>query len=386
MTRVSMCTMAGLLVACTADMTEMDDATVASAMTLDDHTDTYIGALVNADYHELTVGARHACAIDACGAVHCWGLNHVGQASAPSGDFMRVAAGELHTCALRTDGSVHCWGDNALGQRNAPAGSFVDIQAGANHTCALDASGNSQCWGATNGSPPHSAAGTTNLVVGGSGSTCAQHFGTGPERILSCWGGGLLAPSTSRFQSVSARQTSLGRYHGCTVTGRANCAPNGRDGCTGQLLCWGDNRRHQTDGLGMPGVPEGQAIGTLDEEDPAGTRSFPASGSGLYGWRQVAAGYRHTCGINDAWKNRYGTPSNVLCFGLDFHGNRPPETTPPAIDFQHVAAGSSVTCGIDRNNEVHCWGFDGGTGILSPNLPTECLQGGNVMTPTATFP
>ena len=55
------------------------------------------------------------------GAIHCWGSNSHGQATAPSGTYTAVSAGHEHTCALTSAGTVVCCGDNTYGQAPASA-------------------------------------------------------------------------------------------------------------------------------------------------------------------------------------------------------------------------------------------------------------------------
>src|SRR5262245_33560555 len=69
---------------------------------------------------QLSAGAFHTCMINTCGTIQCWGRNHFGQASAPTGLFTQIAAGAYHSCGLRSNGTVVCWGDNQSGQRNVP--------------------------------------------------------------------------------------------------------------------------------------------------------------------------------------------------------------------------------------------------------------------------
>ena len=44
----------------------------------------------------------------------CWGTNHYGQATAPSGTFTAVSADLAYSCGVRTGGSVVCWGERAV--------------------------------------------------------------------------------------------------------------------------------------------------------------------------------------------------------------------------------------------------------------------------------
>jgi alpha-tubulin suppressor-like RCC1 family protein len=135
---------------------------------------------------ELTLGASHACALDADGTVWCWGENAQGQlgvegverASTPvvvpgASPAVAISAGATFTCAVRADGTVLCWGDDGFGQlgdgdaggtttcvrsgeltscRAAPAPvvgitNAVTIAAGSAHACALADDGAVHCWG-----------------------------------------------------------------------------------------------------------------------------------------------------------------------------------------------------------------------------------------------
>ena len=80
----------------------------------------------------LAAGEDHTCAIDADGAVWCWGTGNSGQLG--TGQTVNrwqpfitdslgvgrtaidITAGGDHTCAVLDDGTVSCWGANAYGQ------------------------------------------------------------------------------------------------------------------------------------------------------------------------------------------------------------------------------------------------------------------------------
>ena len=77
----------------------------------------------------LSVGWKHACAMDAAGAVSCFGSNTKGQlgnasmapvttAVAASGitGAIGLAVGGNTSCAVFADGSFSCWGDDTRGQ------------------------------------------------------------------------------------------------------------------------------------------------------------------------------------------------------------------------------------------------------------------------------
>ncbi len=80
-------------------------------------------------YSEIAAGASHTCALDAGGALFCWGENKAGQlgdggksnrerpvAVTGGRTFASVSAGEDHTCGMTSGGEAVCWGRNDKGQ------------------------------------------------------------------------------------------------------------------------------------------------------------------------------------------------------------------------------------------------------------------------------
>lgn len=122
---------------------------------------------------DIDVGSRHACAVQASGAVRCWGANVAGALGdgttagrttpvAVSGiaTAVQVSVGTDFSCARLGDGSVRCWGWNNAGQLGdgtatnrltpvAVAGlnDAVDISAGTNHVVARRTGGGVAAWG-----------------------------------------------------------------------------------------------------------------------------------------------------------------------------------------------------------------------------------------------
>ena len=81
------------------------------------------------NFHGVTMGPKHGCAIDEQNHAFCWGNNDMGQLGdgtlnpstvpvAVSGGltFTAIAAGYQHTCAIGTDNGLYCWGANYFGQ------------------------------------------------------------------------------------------------------------------------------------------------------------------------------------------------------------------------------------------------------------------------------
>ncbi len=125
----------------------------------------------------------YSCAVDADGALSCWGANCFNQlgvdslteqcgtppmpcSTRPSAvrattTFQTVGAAFSHSCALTTAGAVLCWGDNNVGQLgngtsgdqsvtpSAVAGTqtYRALSVGREFTCAITAQGAPQCWG-----------------------------------------------------------------------------------------------------------------------------------------------------------------------------------------------------------------------------------------------
>jgi len=71
-------------------------------------------------YARLTAGSYGACALDAAGALVCWG-GHAADDDRPSDPtFIDVSSSGYHTCAVRSDGVILCWGDNYYGESDPP--------------------------------------------------------------------------------------------------------------------------------------------------------------------------------------------------------------------------------------------------------------------------
>jgi len=121
---------------------------------------------------KVAAGSRHACAINSADQVQCWGSNSAGQLGTGRGSYglvtvlqngaplqaTNLTAGDDHTCALQASGAVVCWG-NSLGTGTtsnpflpsiAVAAGADAVAAGANHTCSRYRDGTTyrmKCWG-----------------------------------------------------------------------------------------------------------------------------------------------------------------------------------------------------------------------------------------------
>lgn len=185
------------------------------------------------------IGERHTCALDAEGAVYCWGANDSGQLGTGTFSEQRsvaeptiesgasmIAAGEAHSCAL-VGRTMRCWGLNAEAQVDPAFGPAAfpralspvmdgvprptRIAVGRAHSCGLD----------------DSAPGPTNVCCFGK-NDAGQLGGAGNEADVP-----LLAPYT-------AVAVGAGAEHTCVLTGE------------GGIQCWGSNEYGQL-GNGVAG-------------------------------------------------------------------------------------------------------------------------------------
>lgn len=291
----------------------------------------------------IDAGSESACGIDLVGSIYCWGSSRVGQvgngrigvlfstpqlATVRNERFSTVSVGGRHACALNLAGLAFCWGDDAKGQLGdnrqeisstpipvvgmtgleTDALRYSAISAGSTHTCAIEQStGRAYCWG-------DGAAGQL-----GNGATDAWDT---PRAVSS---------------SLAFSRIASGTNHTCAVT------------TAGALYCWGDNSAGQLSGTGSQLVPALVGAGYSDvtvgeqftcalttggeircfgsnshgqlgrgEGNPGGTANNVAGVVGGQTWRSVSAGRRSVCGIDTAgdaycWgSNSYGALGNSL--------------------------------------------------------------------------
>jgi alpha-tubulin suppressor-like RCC1 family protein len=303
-------------------------------------------------YAQIAAGFIHTCALASDGSATCWGGNDYDQlgtttangaecggrrcSSTPtpvSGNlrFVALSAGWVANCGITLDGQTWCWGggaydgrgylgDGELRRSTVPVhvradSQFVSVTLGDGHSCALTRSGTPYCWG------------QNDLGQLGDGTHTDR-----PTPVP------LATP-------VKFKQLSAGAYHVCGVTS------------DGDVMCWGDNRWGQ---LGARDV----AYNALDAASPV---PLPVRIEGAVKFRQVAAGWEHTCAIDVAGTAYcWGRNEDARQLGdgsVDTHRGTP---APVATDtrFTSLVAGPLATCGRAMSGETYCWGgnYYGGLG------------------------
>ncbi|MGE0791030.1 MAG: RCC1 domain-containing protein [Sandaracinaceae bacterium] len=295
------------------------------------------------EFVDVAAAARATCAIEADGALRCWGANDLGilgtgePTSARYVDPQRVGsdlwidveAGHLHMCAIRADRRLFCWGSGASARLGSPGQNastprevsgdrrWRSVSAGAEHTCAITVDGELYCWG--------------NALNGRLGVSGASGLAMAPMLV-----------EGSGWTHVSA-----GVAHTCAIRG-------------GNLYCWGQRGSEARLGDGIVDV---------DQETPLLIDDGNV-------WSRVEAGQFHTCGL---------IQQRVLCWGNpgdNGHGTGMAVTTPAsvagvsadvlAIGWRNtcVAVGAAGTLG-----NLSCWGrmedtsIPLGTGATQSDVP-----------------
>jgi alpha-tubulin suppressor-like RCC1 family protein len=227
--------------------------------------------------------------------------------------FYQVSTGGYHTCGVTTDNRAYCWGWAVFGQLGngtttqrlrpaAVAGTlrFHQVSAGTDHTCGVTPAYRAYCWGInTNGELGDGT--TTNRLT--------------PVPVA---GGHLF------------RRVDAGVSHTCGVS-----YPDNRG------YCWGYNNEGE---LGD---------GTFTK------RLTPVAVTGGRQFRQVEAGYDHTCGVT--------TSDEAFCWGWNNYGQlgdsssasfrKTPSRVAGMHRFRQLDAGLDFTCAVTTSDRAFCWGY-----------------------------
>ncbi|MGN6152688.1 MAG: hypothetical protein ACTHOH_11885 [Lysobacteraceae bacterium] len=257
----------------------------------------------------IGVAGRHACAVTADERIVCWGSDGVAQAAVPGGPHRRVVTATGYACALSTAGTVSCWGDDPR-LTSAPLGlGFTRLFAGERVACAASDGQPLTCWGdVRDWLRVQWTTDYDDVVIG--------------DRFL-CW---LYLRDVLCIADPAVGPPALpnGFFTAFAASGDTLCAIDD----TAQLVC----------------------VGGHTVQDTLSTRR---AGRGA-----LAAGAAHTCNLDDA-----GRPD---CWGRDDRA----QTTPPPTEALGIDANGDHACALDATRFLQCWG----DGQRDANLPPPGLQ------------
>jgi alpha-tubulin suppressor-like RCC1 family protein len=353
----------------------------------------------------IAAGWAHTCAIRSGGVVRCWGGNGAGQLGDGTTSLSvrrvtalglpaayAVAASARQTCAA-TVGGVYCWGEN-YGRTPVPVAGIppvVDLAVG----YAVVSDGSVFDWGP--GIPAARVEGVVNarqLVVGfGSASGSARCALTGGG-TLRCWHYPAMDDAPEEFRGV---------FDWPGITGATAAAARGLpyveeaaaykvDLCVadakGEVTCWHGACSNYDDCTtpAPPTDPAPWAQGTrrlIADRALCALRAdgrvvcwgqFANGEGGLgsaYGDRApvhgvhdavaVAAGWAHACA--------YHRGGEVSCWGWNYSGQLGSKAALPGSDVPlrvpldgivSFAPGDSLSCALDAQAHIFCWGAHGG--------------------------
>ena len=312
------------------------------------------------------------------GTLHCWGETTHNRQDEPSGSYTHVAVAAEHVCAIKSDQSVACWGrahffdregdgnpDDIHGQGNhttttPPSGShqYTDISAGEGHTCALRTDKKAICWGyhADDRQAIPGSAGSADgfgvhnyidIATGGL-PNCAIRESDGS---LACWNNekSQYLPGPSVRAMTGFKSLGSGAYHMCGI--------NRSDG----LTCWGAGTvipfpaqfappppsRPEAETAPIPHLTYcdvwsdvALCVGPGNTETPL---PFTVTVT------QIVNGAFHKCALT--------VGGGIKCWGDDSRGQI--SELPKEPIYTQLGAGWWFTCGLDREEAIHCGGYNG---------------------------
>jgi alpha-tubulin suppressor-like RCC1 family protein len=303
--------------------------------------------------HALALTSAGGCALDAQGAIKCWG-GWGGEWVVPAGNFAALASDSEYTvCGIRDDSVVHCFnepaGGSPVGTPPPPTEGAAAVAIGGRHIYTLDESGKIGVLKPLpgNGAPPPPEEERFSAITAGIGFTCGLRRAEGS---ILCWGW----PGTGPECGVKTESAMVGQLEappGTFVdlsTGGfwTSCAVR----TSGELACWG---------MGKP--PETPNQYACDPTDYL--QAVPPSGK----FNRVAVGWSHACAVaQDGHIECWGAGTGDTCMSGTIECR---QSRPPAGTFDQVAASSVHTCAMTADRKITCWGYagpDGGDGRLVP--------------------
>ncbi len=371
----------------------------------------------------LEASIHHACAVDADGALICWGENAYGSCGQGSSEgfqppervpttlkFTSVAPGNVFTCGLTVEGEAYCWGWNYWGQlgdgtrtdsedpvRVSGGHTFVSLIASSRHACGVTSNGIAYCWGAHDFfqlGPTRSLdscdgwlCSTTPVRVGEFESLTADHLftcGLKSDGTAYCWGAdfpiGNLGSDPTMLEACALGHL-CSRYP-LPVSGghrfvQLSASPGHACGLTsdGAAYCWGANTRGE---LGVGFTSEDRNSTPLAVVGGHTYVSIAAGGTG------IVVGPRHTCALAEdgrtfCWgansDGQLGTGGSLIMMDVP----EPTEVT-GSHHFEALTSGEVVSCAATSEGDLYCWGSNA-LGVLGHDPSTQGASSSPLLVP-----
>lgn len=228
------------------------------------------------------------------------------------GKWKYIASGDQHTCVASTN-EIKCWGNNEYGILDIPRkfnGITQLVSTWSSAVCAKDNQG-WECWGACKFGicdipKEHKK---SEKISSGAAHVCSLHNGN-----VVCWG-------SNKYERTSV-PVGLKNVIDVAVSDRYSCAVTWK----GAVKCWGSNKDNQ--------ILAAEALENV---------------SSIY------LGSRHACAFDQVKKL---SCSQVVKEKIGEFPNFGQSLVPENIEFKYVATGRLHTCGVNKNNEIKCWGED----------------------------
>jgi alpha-tubulin suppressor-like RCC1 family protein len=353
-------------------------------------TPTKVGTATN--WKQLSLHYATACAIDATGALFCFGANYNGQAGVDSAtmavtaptrlgtdsDWAQVSTGGT-TCAIKTNGTLWCWGIVGTMASPTPAQQGTDtdwaqVSVADSYACARKKNGAAWCWGYnTNGQLGNgsqmkaptlgqvSGGGTFITLAAGANTVCGIAQASDGTLSRSCWGDnsdGQLGDGTGG-ELLEVRQIGSDKWDSVAAGGYVSCAIKSTEH---GLYCWGNEP--------LSGLPTQTPLRIGTDGDwtevsvsDVGTVCGVRGGNAVYCWGQNENG---ECGVVST-TNPVTAPTQVTVSGKTFAS-------------VHTIA--ETTCALDTASELYCWGSNrlsslgsGSTTPMATSTPTLVAGG-----------
>lgn len=308
--------------------------------------------------HALVVTPAGGCALDAKGAIQCWGGKFLA-GTAPPGKFLALASFDTVVCAIREDRMLLCFvepSDNSPGLPNGPIQGVSAVAVGGSEVLWLDESGKVNLgldhsnfpWA---GPPPQDE--RFSLVTSG------YRFGCGlrkSDSAIFCWDAMIdrapTDPACTTGDEVGQRDAPSGAFSDISTYMWTSCGVR----ATGELACWGAGK-----GLNPANpYPCDFMVTTTEAVPPPGK------------FRRVAMGLHYGCAVaEDGHVECWGNGTTDACTATSVECG---QAKPPAGTFDQVAVSTYHSCAMTAGRKVTCWGYPGPAGGDGRNVPPVEFQ------------